>query len=209
MSRRRLALALLLAGCGAGSTKLDAGPPRDLVAPSDGEAGDLAAGADPVVVLETTLGNLVVRLAAAEMPRTTQNFLDYVDSGFYDGTLVHRVIDDWVIQGGGFTSGLKSKPTRAPIALETSPQVKHVHGAISMARTNDPDSATSQWFLCDWPKDTMPRQPASLDGKYAAFGVLIEGFDVLEKITRVMTVSRPPFADVPAQEIVVTRARRR
>ena len=153
-----------------------------VTADANPSASDGSALAGPEVVLETTLGTMVVRLDQNEMPITTANFLTYVDSGFYDDTLVHRVVDDWVI---------------------------HVHGAISMARTSDPDSATSQWFIVDWPASGTPPQPAQLDGQYAAFGVLIEGFDVLEAITQVATGSSGGFDDVPTTEIVVTSARRR
>lgn len=171
--------------------------------------GGGAAG-KPQIAIETTLGTLVVTLEPEAMPVTTANFLAYVDSGFYDGTLVHRVVDDWVIQGGGFVSGLVPKAPRAPIPLETSPRVKHVHGAISMARDpTRPDSATSQWFICDFPKAGAPRQPAELDGRFAAFGVLTSGFDVLEAITKVPTATINGLENAPRTEIVVRSARRR
>src|SRR5688572_10103180 len=95
-------------------------------------------GSGPEVVMATSLGDLVVRLEPVEMPITTANFLAYVDAGWYDGTLIHRVEPDWVIQGGGYTTGLVPKAAMDPIPLETSDQVLHVHGAISMARTSDP-----------------------------------------------------------------------
>jgi cyclophilin family peptidyl-prolyl cis-trans isomerase len=173
-------------------------------ADADPNAPDAPALSGPNVVLVTSMGTMVVRLAEDEMPITTGNFLDYVDSGFYDDTLVHRVIDDWVIQGGGFASGMVPKSTNPPIVLETSPNIGHVHGAISMARTTDPNSATSQWFIVDWPESGTPPQPAQLDGQYAAFGLLIEGFDVLETIATVETSS----SDVPVTEVVVISASR-
>jgi peptidyl-prolyl cis-trans isomerase A (cyclophilin A) len=162
----------------------------------------------PEVVLATTLGDLVVRLEAGEMPNTTENFLSYVDSGWYDGTLIHRVEPDWVIQGGGYTTGLQRKDPDDPIALETSDAVRHVHGAISMARTSDPNSATTQWFICDWDNTGTPPQ-SQLDGDYAAFGILIEGFDVLASITAATTGSSGGLENVPTTEIVVTSATRR
>jgi len=131
-----------------------------------------------------------------------------VDTGFYDGTLVHRVDDGWVIQGGGYTSGLTPKAPGAPIVLETSPNVSHVHGAISMARTSDPDSATSQWFIVDWPATGTPPQPGQLDGQYAAFGIVIEGLDVLAAISEVATTSAGGLDDVPVTEVVMTSAHR-
>jgi cyclophilin family peptidyl-prolyl cis-trans isomerase len=208
---------LLVAACGGGGKEVapaDArpgAPTSELDASAnaspDGASTDASPG--PVVVISTTMGDLVVQLDPAHMPITTANFLGYVDAGFYDGTLIHRVVDDWVIQGGGYTSGLVAKPPGPPIPLETSPSVSHIHGAISMARTSDPDSATSQWFIVDWPTTGTPLQPAQLDGHYAAFGVLIEGFDVLEAITQVPTTSQGVLDDVPVTEITVTSARRR
>jgi cyclophilin family peptidyl-prolyl cis-trans isomerase len=191
MTRAIAVVALVAAACGG-----DGGSSPD-------------AGGRPEVVLSTTMGDLVVELRGDVMPVTTSNFLGYVDAGFYDGTLIHRVVDDWVIQGGGYTTGLSPKPGGAPIPLETSPEVSHVHGAISMARTSDPDSATTQWFIVDWPDQGTPPQPAQLDGGYAAFGVLVEGFDVLAAITQVATTTVAPLQDVPVDEIVVTSARRR
>ena len=201
-----LALAPALVGCGGGGKT----PTDSTVGGTDAAAGGTdAAAAGPVVVMETTLGDLVVQLDPVNMPITTANFLAYVDSGFYDGTLIHRVVDDWVIQGGGYAPGLVPLTPMAPIPLETSPLVSHVHGAISMARTMDPNSATSQWFIVDWPATGTPPQPMQLDGQYAAFGVLIEGFDVLEMITQVMTGTSGGLMDVPVTEIVVTAAYRR
>ncbi|HUH00729.1 MAG TPA: peptidylprolyl isomerase [Kofleriaceae bacterium] len=191
-------LALFLLACGS-----------DPQADPDAAPGADADGTRPVVVLSTSLGDLVLQLEPDEMPITTANFLSYVDDGWYDGTLVHRVVDDWVIQGGGYTTGLAAKTPRAPIVLETSARVSHVHGAISMARTSDPNSATTQWFIVDWPDSGTPPQPGQLDGEYAAFGVLIEGFDVLAAITQVSTGTVDTLQDVPDTEIVVSSAARR
>lgn len=179
--------------------------------PADPDAAPSADadGTKPIVVLSTTLGDLVLQLEPGEMPITTANFLSYVDAGWYDGTLVHRVEDDWVIQGGGYTSGLAPKTPNAPIDLETSSNVTHVHGAISMARTSDPNSATTQWFIVDWPETGTPPQPGQLDGDYAAFGVLIEGFDVLAAMTQVPTSTVDTLQSVPDTEIVVSSAARR
>ncbi|WP_434425709.1 peptidylprolyl isomerase [Nannocystis pusilla] len=127
-------------------------------------------GDAPRIRISTTLGDMVVQLDAVNAPITTANFVHYVETGFYDGTIFHRVIDGFVIQGGGLLPDLSSKPTDPPIPLEVSPALTHVDGAISMARTNDPNSATSQFYICDGPQDF-------LDGQYAAFGVLVEGFE--------------------------------
>ncbi len=158
--------------------------------------------------MSTSLGDMVVQLEDVEMPRTTANFLAYVDAGWYDGTLVHRVVADWVIQGGGYTAGLTPKTPMDPIDLETSNLVRHVHGTISMARTSDPDSATSQWFIVDWPHDSAPPQ-AQLDGEYAAFGHVTEGLDVLDAIAAVPTHTAGDLMDVPVDEITVVSVTRR
>lgn len=171
-----------------------------------GETGDSSGGAPvgcegdaPKIRFVTTMGDMVVQLDAVNAPVTVENFVHYVEAGFFDGTIFHRVIPDFVIQGGGFTPGLQMKPTDPPIPLETSPALLHVDGAISMARTNDPNSATSQFFICDG------AQPG-LDGQYAAFGVLVEGFDVLAAITAVQTTTMGPYMDVPVEDIVVMSA---
>ena len=195
---------LLAAACGSGGDS----PAADATTRDAPGAGD--ASARTIVDIITTKGTMKVELFPQHMPITTSNFLAYVDSGWYDGTLIHRVIDDWVIQGGGYTSGLQSKTPNAPITLETSPMVSHVHGAISMARNPSvDDSATSQWFIVDWPSGGTPPQPGQLDGNFAAFGVLIDGFDVLAAIAPVATQSAGGLDDVPVEEIVVTAMVRR
>jgi peptidyl-prolyl cis-trans isomerase A (cyclophilin A) len=191
---RVLLPSVIVAACGGGP-----------VAAPDARPDD---GVKPEVVVATSLGDLVVRLEPVEMPITTANFLAYVDAGWFDGTLVHRVVPDWVIQGGGYTTGLSPKPAMAPIPLETSDRVRHVHGAISMARTTDPDSATSQWFIVDWPHGGSPPQ-RELDGRYAAFGNVIDGLDVLAAIAAVPTDRSGTLDDVPVTEIVVISASRR
>ena len=167
-----------------------------------GETGLMPAdctGDAPHVLLRTTLGDMVVKLDAVNAPITVANFLDYVESGFYDGTIFHRVIDNFVMQGGGFEPGLQEKPTKAPIALEISPALKHVDGAIAMARTNDPNSATSQFYICDGPQ-------GFLDGDYAAFGVLVDGFDVRDAIASVPVHDVGQYGDVPVEDVIVTTA---
>lgn len=195
MNRCAAAVLLLLAACG--------GDDGDGLGP---DADDTIA--KPVVVMSTRLGDLVVQLEAVEMPRTTANFLAYVDAHWYDGTLIHRVDADWVIQGGGFTAGLAAKAGMPAIELETSTRVPHVHGAISMARTQDRNSATSQWFIVDWPQGGNGPQ-RQLDGDYAAFGNVIEGLDVLEAISQVSVHTVGSLDNVPLAEIAVTSAVRR
>lgn len=196
-----VALALgLLPACGGGdSGTSDGGTPTLDASPSSA----------PVVVLRTPMGDLVVELDDVTTPNTTANFLNYVDTGFYDGTLIHRVQDDWVIQGGGYTTGLVDKPPGPAIDLEIG-ALSHTHGAISMARVpSDPNSATSQWFIIDSPEQGTPPQPGQLDGEFAVFGGLIEGLDVLEAITQVTVHDEGQLMNVPDTEILVTEAFRR
>jgi len=153
----------------------------------------------PRVRIATSMGDMVIELEPELMPITTENFLAYVDDGFYSDTIIHRVITDFVIQGGGFTSGLASKPaTRPAIQLETSSEILHDYGAISMARTNDPNSATTQFFVVN-----SPSGASSLDGQYAAFGHMLEGSATLDAITAVTTETQGQYMDVPVQDVVV------
>lgn len=188
------------AGAGTGGTSATGG--------SAGQGGDDAGGdsaaAKPVVEIETSMGMMAIELEPDKMPITTANFLSYVDDGFFAGTIIHRVIPDFVIQGGGYEAGLVPKATKPPIVLETHPDLKHVYGAISMARTTDPNSATSQFFIVN-----APGGASNLDDQYAAFGNLIEGGAVLDAISGVATETQGTFDDVPVQDIVVTSAKRR
>lgn len=156
----------------------------------------------PRVQFDTSMGTMVFELEDEKMPNTTANFLSYVNDGFYTDTIIHRVIPNFVIQGGGYTSGLSPKATKPPIALETSADVKHVYGALSMARTSNPDSATSQFFVVNG-QNGAP----TLDGQYAAFGNLVEGAAVLDAISQVPTQSQSGFDDVPVSDVVVTGAK--
>jgi cyclophilin family peptidyl-prolyl cis-trans isomerase len=143
----------------------------------------------PIVVLETSMGVMVVQLDGVRAPITVENFVMYVGMGFYDGTIFHRVIDNFVIQGGGVLPGGALKPTLGTIPLEIHPELRHVDGAIAMARSNAPDTAESQFYITDgpWP---------DLDDDYAVFGVLIDGFPVRDAISAVPTVSDVPVTDV-------------
>jgi cyclophilin family peptidyl-prolyl cis-trans isomerase len=174
----------------AGGAGLDAGP-------------DAVAG-KPVVELVTSMGTMAIELEPERMPITTANFLSYVDEGFYDGTIFHRVVLGFVIQGGGYSPGLAPKATKPPIVLEIDPELKHTYGAISMARTDVKDSATSQFFVVN-----APGGVSYLDGEYAAFGMMIEGSAVLGSISSVPTTTQSGFTNVPVQEVVVISAKRR
>lgn len=162
---------------------------------STGPGPGSCEGDAPRVRLETNLGDLVVQLDAVNAPITVANFIHYVEAGFYSQTIFHRVIDGFVVQGGGYGVDLQMKPTDPPIPLEIGPGLLHVDGAIGMARTMDPNSATSQFYLCDGP------QPG-LDGNYAVFGILVEGFDVLATISAVATDAN----DTPLEAVIVLSA---
>ncbi|GMV16286.1 MAG: peptidylprolyl isomerase [Myxococcales bacterium] len=175
------------------------------VATGGGGTGDAGgAGGKPVIEMDTSLGKMVFELEPTDMPVTTANFLSYVDSGFYDGTIIHRVLPDFVIQGGGYATGLVAKTANPPIKLETSPAVQHDYGVISMARTSDPDSADSQFFVVNAKAGSH-----SLDGSYAAFGRMLEGGAVLDAISGVPTQSQSGLEDVPVTEIVVKSVTRK
>jgi cyclophilin family peptidyl-prolyl cis-trans isomerase len=165
-----------------------------------------AQAANPRVVLETSLGNITIELDAAKAPKSTANFLDYVKSGFYNGTVFHRVIAGFMIQGGGMTPDLQQKPTRAPIVNEGDNGLKNLRGTIAMARTNMPDSATSQFFINV--VDNAALDYPGRDGHgYAVFGRVVEGMDVVDKIRGVETGSAQMYQDVPKTPVVIKAAR--
>jgi cyclophilin family peptidyl-prolyl cis-trans isomerase len=161
-----------------------------------------------VVVLETSQGNITIELDPEKAPITVQNFLRYVDNGFFDGTIFHRVIPGFMIQGGGFTADMREKPTERPIKNEASNGLTNARGTIAMARTNDPDSATAQFFinLVDNARGLDPR-PGSAG--YTVFGRVIEGMEVVDAIAQVRTGTRGFHQDVPVEAITITDARRR
>ncbi|MGE0071559.1 MAG: peptidylprolyl isomerase [Thiomonas sp.] len=162
--------------------------------------------AQPRVEFVTSMGDFVVQLDPARAPKTVANFLDYVKSGFYKGTIFHRVIPGFMVQGGGFTADMQQKPTRPPIALESQNGLRNLRGTIAMARTADPNSATSQFFInvVDNPSLDYP-QP---DGHgYAVFGKVVSGMDVIDKIVAVPTKSVGPYQDVPVKPIVIDNAK--
>jgi cyclophilin family peptidyl-prolyl cis-trans isomerase len=157
----------------------------------------------PVVVMETSLGTIKIELNEDRAPISVQNFLSYVDDKFYDNTIFHRVIDGFMIQGGGFEAGMKQKQTRAPIKNESPNGLSNVRGSIAMARTNNPDSATAQFYL------NVADNSGSLDRpRYCVFGKVTEGMDVVDKIKVVKTASKGGHGDVPMQDVVITSVRR-
>jgi peptidyl-prolyl cis-trans isomerase A (cyclophilin A) len=159
---------------------------------------------NPKVTFETTMGTFVAEIYQDKTPVSAKNFLQYVQEGFLNGTIFHRVIPGFVIQGGGFQPGMVEKANkRAPIPLETKLMLKHEDGSLSMARTSDPDSGTSQFFVCLGPQKALdPR--GSRDG-YAVFGKVITGLDVVKKIGAVKTTNKKGHDDVPAQDVVMTK----
>ncbi|MHC4475887.1 MAG: peptidylprolyl isomerase [Planctomycetota bacterium] len=157
------------------------------------------------VKLETTMGQIVIELNEEAAPVTVKNFLEYVGEGFYDGTIFHRVIPDFMIQGGGLTADMKPKQTRQPIVNEGSNRLKNERGAISMARTQDADSATSQFFINHKDNDFLNYQGSGNPG-YAVFGKVVEGIDVVDKIAAAKTTQKGQYSDVPAEPVGIRSA---
>ena len=159
----------------------------------------------PKVKLATSMGDIVVQLDAAKAPKTVENFLAYVNSKHYDGTIFHRVIDGFMIQGGGFTPDMQQKPTKAPIPLEANNGLKNDTYTIAMARTGNPNSATSQFFINV--KDNAMLNAPNPDGHgYAVFGKVVEGTAVVDKIKAVATGNKGPYQNVPNTPITINSA---
>jgi peptidyl-prolyl cis-trans isomerase A (cyclophilin A) len=159
--------------------------------------------AKPAVLLDTAMGAIKVELNPAKAPITTKNFLDYVNSGFYDGTIVHRV--DFVIGLGGYTESLMPKPTRLPIKNESKNGLKNLKGTLAMARFDDPNSATSQFFINL--SDNSHLDPKGTAFGYAVFGKVIDGMDVVDKIAKVKVGTKVQFSNIPMQTILVKSAK--
>ena len=168
------------------------------------------AFAGPKVEFKTTLGNFVVELDSVKAPKTTANFLNYVNSGFYNGTIFHRVIDGFMIQGGGFTPDLSQKPTDGPVVSEATNGLKNNTYTIAMARTSDPDSATSQFFINV--KDNQALDyPNAMGNGYTVFGKVISGTQTIDAIRKVPTmVASVPrmgrMGDVPSKTVTIESA---
>jgi peptidyl-prolyl cis-trans isomerase B (cyclophilin B) len=161
------------------------------------------------VRLSTSLGDIILELDTAKAPKTVENFLGYVDAGFYDGTIFHRVIDGFMVQGGGFESGLKQKAARAPIENEAANGLGNDAYTIAMARTSEPHSASAQFFINVKNNDFLNHSAPTAQGwGYCVFGRVVEGKDVVDKIRRVPTGSRGFHQDVPAEDVVIRKAER-
>ena len=178
-----------------------------------------AKAADPVVVFKTSMGTIEIQLDPKNAPITTANFLAYVDKKFYDGVIFHRIIPGFVVQGGGFTTDMQQKPTNPPIKNEATNGLHNLRGTISMARTNDPDSATSQFFLNLVDNTATGKGPSgnptvNLDPNgvspegYAVFGKITKGLDVIDKMSLTETTTAGPFENVPVKPIIIITARR-
>ena len=166
--------------------------------------GTPAQAADPTVKLETSMGDIIVRLDARKAPMTVTNFLEYVKAGFYDGTTFHRVIKGFMIQGGGMGPDMKEKPARAPIKNEAANGLKNSKYTIAMARTSAPDSATAQFFINTANNRFLDPDKASDGVGYAVFGTVIQGQNVVDKIEKVETSNRHPFyKDMPVEPVVI------
>lgn len=172
-----------------------------------GFAQAAAGKADPVVKLETTMGDIVIRLNERKAPITCANFVQYVKSGHYDGTIFHRVIRDFMIQGGGFTDNMKEKPTHAPIRNEANNGLKNEKYTIAMARTNDPHSASAQFFINTKNNNFLDfKSQKNGEWGYAVFGKVIQGQNVVDKIEKVETGRRAGHDDVPTTPVVIKKA---
>ena len=159
-----------------------------------------------MVKLETSMGDIVIELDEAAAPVTVKNFLTYVEEGFYDGTIFHRVIPDFMIQGGGFTAEMAQEETHAPIVNEASNGLKNDRGTIAMARTPDPDSATAQFFINHKNNDSLNYIENRNPG-YAVFGRTVEGMDVVDAIAAVKTTVRMGMPNVPVEPVVIKSAK--
>lgn len=163
---------------------------------------------NPAVIMSTSMGDVRIELFADKAPVTTKNFLEYVNEGFYDGLIFHRVIPGFMVQGGGFDSQLKQKATKSPIKNEASNGVKNRVGSIAMARTSVVDSATAQFFINVKDNGFLDHRNTSPDGfGYAVFGQVVGGMDVVQKIEQVKTGSRGSYQDVPLEPVVIQSVR--
>ena len=156
------------------------------------------------ILMTTTLGPMTLELDADNAPKTVENFVSYVSNGFYDGTIFHRVIDNFMVQGGGFTADMEQKATQAPIDNEANNGLKNARGTIAMARTQDPHSATAQFFINVQDNDFLNHTGENMQGwGYTVFGKVTDGEDVLDKIRCVQTGSQAGHQDVPVEPIII------
>jgi peptidyl-prolyl cis-trans isomerase B (cyclophilin B) len=166
-----------------------------------------AQTANPQVRLETNKGVIILELDAEAAPATVENFIGYVQDGFYDGTIFHRVIKGFMIQGGGFTADMNQKSTKDPIQNEADNGLKNNRGTIAMARTNDPHSATAQFFINSVDNAFLNHKAKTMQGwGYCVFGKVIEGLETVDAIEAVKTTTKSPFQDVPVESVIIEKA---
>ncbi len=172
-------------------------------------SAEVVEAENPRVVLDTSEGKIVLELYMEKAPDTVQNFLGYIDAKFYDGTIFHRVIPNFMIQGGGFTADMKKKSSRAPIKNEADSGLNNDRYTIVMARTGDPHSATAQFFINTAKNDFLNFKNKTEQGwGYAVFGKVVEGMDTVDVISAVKTTTRGPYGDVPVKPVVIKSAGR-
>ena len=167
---------------------------------------ELSAQEATRVVMKTSLGEIHLELYPDQAPATVENFLEYANSGFYDGTIFHRVISNFMIQGGGFTSDMQKKGTRDPIPNESNNGLSNRRGTIAMARLPQPHSATAQFFINVQNNMNLDYKGGNEWG-YAVFGKVTEGLDVVDDIRYVQTANKPPFSDVPVEPVIIEQVR--
>ncbi len=206
---------LLVAGLCLPTALLAQAPAAEAAATAPTEAAEPAtepaaeATPKPRVTLRTNQGDIVIELETTKAPKSTANFLQYVQDGHYNGTIFHRVIDGFMAQAGGFTVDLQQKPTRAAIENEANNGLSNVRGSVAMARTNEPHSAQAQFFinLVDNPRLDFVSEQNGFTWGYAVFGMVVEGMDVVDRIRAIPTGAQGPFAkDVPTQAVIIERA---
>ncbi len=166
--------------------------------------------ANPRVVMKTSMGEVTIELFSDRAPLTVQNFLKYVDEGFYNGTIFHRVIGNFMIQGGGIMPGMAPKATRLPVRNEAANRVPNLRGTLAMARTMDPHSATAQFFINVVDNHFLNYRDESTQGYgYCVFGRVVKGMEVVDKIRAVKTTSVGPYNDVPVKDVVIISIKRK
>jgi peptidyl-prolyl cis-trans isomerase A (cyclophilin A)/peptidyl-prolyl cis-trans isomerase B (cyclophilin B) len=171
--------------------------------------GAVAQAANPSVEVKTNLGSMILELYPDKAPETVKNFLAYVNAGFYDGTIFHRVIDGFMIQGGGFDQAYMQKPTRSPVRNEAANGLKNDIYTVAMARTGDPHSATAQFFINVADNSFLNYRSPDVTGYgYCVFGKVVKGQDVVAKIAKIQTGAAGPFgSDVPVKAVVLEKVR--
>lgn len=203
-----LAMAVLFGGCAAENDTIDSNTNKVESKVKTEPEVKTAKSEKKMVKLQTNMGDIVIELDDAAAPVTVKNFLAYVNGGFYDGTIFHRVIRNFMIQGGGFTADMSRKQTNPPIVNEGSNGLKNNRGTISMARTNDPHSATSQFFINHKDNASLNYVAGGSPG-YAVFGKVVQGMDVVDEIAGVQTTARMDLGmrDIPVKPVIIESAK--